>query len=257
MKIVIIGGTGMIGSKLTAKLHSLGFDAIAAAPETGVNTVTGEGLSTALEGAQVVVDVSNYPSFEAGVAQNFFETSGRNLQAAESVAGVRHHILLTIVGTDRLPENVYYRAKVAQENIVKSGSIPFTILHATQFFEFAGSFLYTSSESQSILLPPALMQPIAADDVVATLADLVTSEPMNAATEVAGPEKIPMDEFVRRYLNAIGDSHQVITDKSAGFFGTVVNDSSLTPGDNPRIGHTLYEDWLKATTQIQQSSTSH
>ncbi|GAB4028993.1 SDR family oxidoreductase [Spirosoma sp. KNUC1025] len=257
MKIVIIGGTGMIGSKLTAKLHSLGFDAIAAAPETGVNTVTGEGLATALERAQVVVDVSNYPSFEAGVAQNFFETSGRNLQAAESVAGVRHHILLTIVGTERMPDNVYYRAKVAQENIVKSGSIPFTILHATQFYEFASSFLYTSNKDQSIPLPPALMQPIAADDVVATLADLAVSEPLNAAIEVAGPEKIPMDEFVRRYLNAIGDSHKVITDESAGFFGTVVNDSSLTPGDNPRIGHILYEDWLRAMTQSQQSSAIH
>ncbi|GAB3048838.1 SDR family oxidoreductase [Spirosoma knui] len=257
MKIVIIGGTGMIGSKLTAKLHSLGFEVIAAAPETGVNTVTGEGLAAALEGAQVVVDVSNNPSLEENVALNFFETSGRNLQAAESAAGVRHHILLTIVGTERMLENVYYRAKVAQENIVKSGSIPFTILHATQFFEFASSFLYASSEGQSIPLPPTLMQPIAADDVVATLADLVVSEPLNEAIEVAGPEKIPMDEFVRRYLNAIGDSHQVITDESAGFFGTIVNDSSLTPGDNSRIGHILYEDWLRTTTQTQQSSAIH
>ena len=244
MKIVVIGGSGLIGKKLVAILRKKGHDVLAASPSTGVNTVTGEGLTEALLGAQVVVDVANAPSWDDNAVLAFFETSGRNLLAAEAVAGVGHHIALSVVGTDRLLASGYFRAKMAQENLIKASKIPFTIVRATQFFEFVGAIAQFSTEGATVRLPSALMQPIVSDDVAAALADVAIAEPLNDTVEVAGPEPIRMDDLVRRFLSANGDPRNVITDVHAPYYGIEVNDQSLTPGENPRLGPTRFEDWL-------------
>ncbi len=248
MKIVVIGGTGLIGSKLVNRLRQLGHEVVAASPSSGVNSVTGEGLAPALAGAKVVVDVTNSPSWEDKAVLEFFETSSRNLLAAEAATGVGHHVALSVVGTDRLLESGYFRAKMAQENLIKASKIPYTILRATQFFEFAGGIAQEATDGKTVRLPSVLMQPVVSDDVAAALADIALGEPENGTVEVAGPEKLRLDELVRRYLSANKDARQVITDVNARYYGLKVNDQSLTPGDNPRIGPTHFEDWLSRTT---------
>jgi uncharacterized protein YbjT (DUF2867 family) len=245
MKIVVIGGTGLIGSKLVKKLQDKGHDAIAGAPNTGVNTITGEGLKEALSGAQVVVDLANAPVWEDKAVLEFFETSGRNLMAAEKAAGVTHHLALSIVGSDRSPDSGYLRAKVAQENLIKASGIPYTILRSTQFFEFVGGIVKSGAEGDVVRLSPALFQPIAADDVVANLAELTLEPPLNGTVEVAGPEACPMDKFARKFLAASGDQRKVIADVHWRYFGTELNDRSLTPGDRPRLGSIRFDEWLR------------
>ena len=250
MKIVVIGGTGLIGTKLVNNLRQRGHEVVAASPSSGVNTFTGEGLAEALKGAQVVVDVANAPQWDDKAVLEFFETAGRNLLAAEAAAGVSHHVALSIVGADRLPASGYLRAKVAQENLIKASKIPFTIVRSTQFFEFAKGIAQSGTEGQTVRLSPGMMQPIAADDVAAALTDVAVAEPLNGTVEIAGPEPIRMDEFVRRFLSATGDGRKVTSDVHARYFGTELNDQSLVPGpgDNPRLGPTHYEDWLKRST---------
>jgi len=245
MKIVVIGGSGLIGTKLVNKLRERGHEALAASPSSGINTITGEGLAKALAGAQGVVDVSNSPSWEDKAVLEFFETSTRNLLATEAAAGVRHHVALSVVGTDRLLESGYFRAKMAQENLIKSSKIPYTIVRATQFFEFVNGIAQSATDGQTVRLPPALMQPIVSDDVAAALADVAINAPVNGMIELAGPELIRQDELVRRFLSAKQDARQVVTDVHARYYGIVLNDQSLTPGDNPRIGPTRFEDWLR------------
>ena len=248
MKIVIIGGSGLIGKKLVQKLREGGHDALPASPSSGVNTLTGEGLPEALAGAQVVADVANSPSFEDAAVLEFFETSARNLLAAEVRAGVGHHVALSVVGADRLPESGYMRAKPAQEATIKAATVPYTIVRATQFFEFTGSIADASTEGGAVRLPPALMQPIAAEDVAAALADVAAGAPVNGTIELAGPEALPQDELVRRFLSARQDARQVSRDPEARYFGAKIDDRSLTPGDAPRIGPTRFEDWLSHST---------
>src|SRR5215469_7733989 len=244
MKIVVIGGSGLIGTKLVNNLRQHGHEVVAASPSSGVNTITGEGLAKALTGAQVVVDVSNAPVWEDKAVLEFFETSGRNLSAAEAAAGVGHHVALSVVGTDRLLASGYFRAKMAQENLLKASKIPFTIVRATQFFEFVGGIAQFSTEGATVRLPSALMQPIAADDVAAAVADVAIAEPLNDTVELAGPEPIRMDELVRHFLSANGDQRKVITDVRAPYYGIDVDDQSLVPGDNARRGSVRFGEWL-------------
>jgi uncharacterized protein YbjT (DUF2867 family) len=244
MKIVVIGGSGLIGSKVVNKLRQLDHEVVAASPSSGVNTITGEGLTEALAGAQAVVDVTNAPSWEDKAVLEFFETSTRNLLAAEAAANVKHHVALSVVGTDRLLESGYFRAKMAQEKLIKASKIPYTIVRATQFFEFVGGIAQSATDGQTVRLPPALMQPIVSDDVAAALADVAINAPVNGMIEIAGPEQIRQDELVRRFLSAKQDSRQVVTDVHARYYGVELNDQSLTPGDNPRIAPTRFEDWL-------------
>jgi uncharacterized protein YbjT (DUF2867 family) len=245
MKIVVIGGSGLIGKKVVMNLRQHGHEVAAASPSSGVNTVTGEGLAQALAGAKVVVDVANAPSWEDNAVLAFFETSGRNLLAAEAAAGVGHHVALSVVGTDRLLAAGYFRAKMAQEKLIKASPIPYTIVRATQFFEFVGGIAQSATEGQTVRLPPVLMQPLAADDVAAVVADVALAEPLNRTVELAGPEPIRQDNLVRQFLNATGDARVVITDPKALYYGIEVNDQSLTPGDNPRLGTIRFEDWLR------------
>jgi uncharacterized protein YbjT (DUF2867 family) len=245
MKIVVIGGSGLIGKKLVKLLGARGHQVVAASPSTGVNTVTGEGLAEALTSARVVVDVANAPSWEDKAVLDFFETSGRNLLAAEALTGVTHHVALSVVGTERLLVSGYFRAKMAQERLIKASKIPYTIVRSTQFFEFVGGIAQLATEGQTVRVAAALMQPIAADDVAAILADIAVGSPLNGMVEIAGPEPIRMDELVRRYLTATRDARTVITDPTARYYGIEVNDQSLTPGDNPRIGPTRFEEWLR------------
>lgn len=244
MKILIIGGSGLIGSKLVAILRDRGHDVIAASPSSGVNTLTGEGLSESMQGVQVVVDVANSPSFEDDPVMHFFETSGRNLLAAETAAGVLHHVALSVVGTERLQSSGYFRAKLVQENLIKESQIPYTIVRATQFFEFVGAIADSGTVGDSVRLPPAMMQPIVSDDVAAALADVVIEEPLMGTVDLAGPERIRMDDLIRSYLLAHQDSRQVTTDSQARYFGIEVNDQSLTPGKSPRLGSVRFKDWL-------------
>ena len=244
MKIVVIGGTGLIGKKVVMNLRQHGHEVVAASPSLGVNTVTGEGLTQSLAGAQVVVDVANAPSWEDNAVLAFFETSGRNLLAAEATAGIGHHVALSVVGIDRLLASGYFRAKMAQEQLIKASPIPYTIVRATQFFEFVGGIAQSAIEGQTVRLPPVLMQPIASDDVAAVMADAALGEPLNGTVDLAGPEPIRQDDLVRQFLNATGDVRTVITDPKALYFGIAVNDQSLTPGDHPRLGPTRFEDWL-------------
>jgi len=244
MKIVVIGGSGLIGTNLVNRLRRHGHEVVAASPKSGVNTITREGLAEALDGALVVVDVANSPSFEDKAVLAFFETSGRNLLAAEAAAGVRHHVALSVVGTDRLPQNGYFRAKMAQENLIKASGIPYTILRATQFFEFLDGIAQSATDGQTVRLSPALMQPILSDDVAAELTDLVLGAPLNGIVELTGPERLPLDDLVRRFLSAKRDGRKVVADIHARYFGEEINDQSLTPGDHPRIAPTRFEDWL-------------
>src|SRR6184192_81686 len=254
MKIVVIGGSGLIGSKVVTNLRQRGHEVVAASPSTGVNTLTGEGLAEALAGAQVVVDVANSPSFEDKPALEFFETSGRNLLAAEAAAGVRHHVALSVVGTDRLlgsgPGSLsgYFRAKMAQENLIKASGIPFTIVLATQFFEFVKGIAQSATDGSTVRLSSVLMQPILSDDVAAAVAEVALGQPVNGMIEVAGPDPIRQDELVRQFLSATGDARKVITDVNAGYFGIEVNDQSLVPGANARLGSTHFRDWLSRST---------
>jgi len=245
MKIVVIGGSGLIGKKVVTNLRQHGHEVVAASPSSGVNTVTGEGLAQALAGAQVVVDVANAPSWEDNAVLAFFETSGRNLLAAEAAAGVGHHVALSVVGTDRLLASGYFRAKMAQEKLIKASPIPYTIVRATQFFEFVGGIAQSATEGQTVRLPPVLMQPIASDDVAAVMADVALAEPLNGTFDLAGPEPIRQDDLVRQFLKATLDSRTVVTDPKALYYGIEVNDQSLTPSDKARIGPTRFEDWLR------------
>lgn len=244
MKIVVIGGSGLIGSNVVNRLRLNGHNVVAASPSSGVNTISGEGLSKALEGAQVVVDVSNAPSWEDQAVLDFFETSTKNLLAAESKAGVEHHIALSIVGTDRLADNGYFRAKLAQENLIKASRTPYTILRATQFFEFVEGIVNAGYDGEVIRLSPALLQPIAADDVSAVLADLAVGTAVNGTVEVGGPDRFPLDEVARKLLSDRGDKRLVIADVHARYFGSELNDRSLVTGDNARIGPTRFYNWL-------------
>jgi uncharacterized protein YbjT (DUF2867 family) len=246
MKIVVIGGSGLIGSKLVGLLRGKGHEVLAASPNSGVNTITREGLAEALSGADIVVDVANSPSFEDKAVLEFFETAGRNLLAAEAAAGVRHHVALSVVGADRLPESGYLRAKMAQERLIQASKIPYTILRSTQFFEFVGGIVQSAAKGEEIHLSPAVLQPISSDDVVAALAEVTLGKPVNGIVEVAGPEKIPLDEIARKYLAVKGDGRKVIADVRARYFGTELNDRSLTPGELPRLGSIRFVDWLNA-----------
>jgi len=247
MKIVVIGGTGLIGSKLVDKLRQAGHEPLAASPNTGVNTITGEGLAAALEGAQVVVDVSNAPNWDDAAVMDFFQTSTRNILKAEAAALVKHHVVLSVVGADRLPDSGYMRAKVAQEEMVTAGFVPYTILRASQFFEFINRIADSSSDGDTVTLAPVFLQPEAAEDVATVLAELAMNEPVNGVVELGGPEQFRLDEIVRRVFDAKNDPRHVKADVHASYFGTELDDHSLTPGSDARIGSTRFEDWL--TTQ--------
>jgi uncharacterized protein YbjT (DUF2867 family) len=244
MKIVVIGGTGLIGSKLVEKLRRAGHEPIAASPESGVDTLTGGGLPEALAGADVVVDVANAPVWDDAAVLDFFQTSSHNVLAAEMDAGVGHHVALSVVGADRLPESGYFRAKIAQEEVVKAGAVPYTILRATQFFEFIGRIADSSSDGETVRLAPVLVQPESADDVAAALAEVAVNEPVNGIVELAGPEEFRLDELARRVLTANHDARPVTADVHARYFGAELDDHSLTPGGNARIAPTRFEDWL-------------
>ena len=245
MKIVVIGGTGLIGSKMVSQLKKMGHEVLAASPDTGVNTITGEGLYEALKGAEKVVDVANSPSFADDDVMEFFKTSGHNLLAAEKEAGVKHHIALSIVGADRLPNSGYLRAKVEQERLIRESGIPYTILHSTQFFEFAGGIVKEATVGNTARLSSGLFQPIASDDVVAAMVDITIKDPINGIVEIGGPEKLGMDQFGKIYLDMKQDKREVISDPEALYFGTVINDQSLVPADNARKGSIRYEDWIR------------
>jgi uncharacterized protein YbjT (DUF2867 family)/nitrite reductase/ring-hydroxylating ferredoxin subunit len=244
MRIVVIGGTGLIGSNLVTKLSALGHEAVAAAPNTGVDTLTGEGLAEVLKGTQVVVDVSNSPSFEDATVLDFFQTSTRNLLFYEAAAGVGHHVALSIVGSDRLPQSGYLRAKVAQEKLIKEGPIPYTIVRATQFFEFTKRIADEATVGNSVYLPPVLFQPIAADDVASALCKVATSSPLNGQIEIAGPEVFRFEELILQRLSALDDPREVVADADARYFGTELSERSIVPGDTAQLGETRFEDWL-------------
>lgn len=245
MKIVVIGGSGLIGSKLVSLLRTRGHEVLAASPDTGVNTLTGEGLAEALAGADVVVDVANSPTLEDKAAMEFFVTSGRHLLAAEAAAGVKHHIALSVVGTQRLVESGYLRAKAAQENLIKASRLPYSILQSTQFFEFVERIALSGLDGNVYRLSPALMQPIVSDEVVAALADIALGAPLNDTVEVAGPEAIRLNELAREVLSARHDPRQIVADTHARYFGAELNDESLTPGPRARIGSLKFGDWLR------------
>ena len=244
MKIVVIGGTGRIGSRLVNKLREHGHEAIAASPDTGVNTVTGEGLAEVLKGASVVVDVSDSPSWDDAAILNFFETSTRNLLTHEAAAGVGHHAALSVVGTDRLSQSGYFRGKIAQEKLIKESSIPYTIVHATQFFEFLKGLADWSMAGGKVHLPPVLFQPMAADDVAEAVARVAVDAPANGIVEVAGPEQFRLDELVRRCLAALKDPREVIADPMALYSGAKISERTLVPGSGARLGKTRFETWL-------------
>jgi uncharacterized protein YbjT (DUF2867 family) len=246
MKIVLVGGTGLIGKKMAARLRGLGHDVVTASPSAGVNTLTGEGLEQAMRGAQVVVDVTNSPSFEAEAVMSFFTTSTQNLLAAEKDAGAIHHVALSIVGTDLAPGNDYFRAKVAQEKLIEASGMPYTIVRATQFYEFAGGIAYVATEGDTVRLPSSLAQPIAADDVAEAMVHYALAAPANGIVEIAGPERLGLDEFVRRSLAASGDARQVVTDETAGYFGAPIGTETLVPqGEGARIAPTTLDAWLE------------
>jgi uncharacterized protein YbjT (DUF2867 family) len=244
MKIVVIGGTGLIGSKLANKLREHGHEAVAAAPNTGVNTITGEGLAEVLKGASVVVDVSNSPSWDDAEVLKFFETSTRNLLTGEAAAGVGHHVALSVVGTDRLSESGYMRAKIAQEKLIKESSIPYSIVHATQFFEFLKGLADISMVGEKVHLPPVLFQPMSADDVAGGVARIAVGQPINGIVEIAGPEQFRVDELVHRRLVSLKDPREVIADPNARYGGAKISEKTLLPGNNARLGETRFETWL-------------
>jgi uncharacterized protein YbjT (DUF2867 family) len=244
MKIVLIGGSGLIGSKLVTMLRDHGHEAVPASPDSGVNTLTGEGLAGALHGAAVMIDVSNSASFDDAAVLQFFETSTCNLLDAEAAAGVGHHVALSIVGDDCLPESGYMRAKVAQEKLIRSSSIPYSIVHATPFFEFLGRIADEATDGDIVRLPPVLFQPIAAHDVVAAVGRVAEGEPLNGMVEIAGPEQFRFDDFIRHGLAARHDRRRVVGDPDARYFGTTLTQRSLVPGDGAELGPTRFEDWL-------------
>jgi uncharacterized protein YbjT (DUF2867 family) len=245
MKIVVIGGTGLIGSKTIPILRQHGHDAIAASPKSGVNTITGEGLKEAMAGTEVVIDLANSPSFEDRAVLEFFETSGRNLLAAEKAAGVKHHVALSIVGTDRTAENGYFRAKVAQEKLIEKAGVPYTIIRATQFMEFIPAIAASSAAGNVIRLSGGLFQPIASDDVAANVADVALAPPRNGIVEIAGPERQPFNEIVARYLRAVGDTREVVRDPEALYFGGRVEQHSLVPLGEARLGRIGLDEWIR------------
>ncbi len=245
MKIVVIGGTGLIGSKLVTKLLEQGHEAIAASPKSGVNTLTGEGLAEALKGASVVVDVTNSPSWEDAAVLKFFETSTRNQLTYEAAAGVGHHVALSVVGTERLLASGFFRAKMAQENLIKASSIPYTIIRATQFFEFVKGIADFSTEGNKVRLPTALIQPMAADDVASAVGRIATGAPVNGTVEIGGPEKFRLDELGRQYLAANKDSREVVADPNARYYGVELSERTLLPSDGARLSETRFADWFK------------
>jgi uncharacterized protein YbjT (DUF2867 family) len=245
MKIVVIGGTGLIGSKTVSILRQAGHEVVAASPNSGVNTITGEGLEKAVAGAEVVIDLANSPSFEDKAVLAFFQTSGRNLHAAEAAAGVRHHVALSIVGTDRTPDNGYFRAKVAQEKLIEASGIPYTIIRSTQFLEFLKGIADSSMDGDKVRVSPGLFQPIAADDVAAMVADVALAPPRNGIVEIAGAERAPFNEIVARYLKAVGDQRQVVRDPEARYFGGRVEEHSLVPLGEARLGRISLDEWLR------------
>ena len=244
MKIVIIGGTGLIGSKLVARLRELGHDTVPASPASGVNTLTGEGLAETLDGAAVVVDVSNSPSFDDAAVLHFFQTSTANLLAAEAAAGVRHHVALSVVGTDRLAESGYFRAKIVQERLIERSPIPYSIVHATQFFEFVEAIADAATDGNTVRLAPVLIQPMAADDVARALASVSVGPPVNGVVEVAGPEQFRLDDIVLRKLSVRGDPREVVPDSRARYFGAALTERTLLPGDDAALGEIRFVDWL-------------
>jgi uncharacterized protein YbjT (DUF2867 family) len=245
MKIVVIGGTGLIGSKLVEKLRAHGHDPLAASPNTGVDTITGEGLAEALVGAEVVVDVSNAPEWDDAAVMEFFQTSTTNLLAAEAQAGVKHHVALSVVGTDRLAESGYFRAKIAQEALIRESTIPYSIVHATQFFEFITRIADSATDGNTVTLPPALIQPIAADDVASGVGRVAVGPPRNGVVEIGGPEKFRLDELVRALLDAQGDPREVVADQHARYFGITPGERTLLPEDDAQIGETSLDSWLR------------
>ncbi|MGB3389940.1 MAG: SDR family oxidoreductase [Pseudaminobacter sp.] len=249
MKIVVIGGTGLIGSKTVERLRNKGHEVLAASPNSGVNTVTGEGVAEVLAGAEVVIDLANSPSFEDKAVMEFFQVSGRNLLSAEAVAGVKHHIALSVVGTERLQGSGYFRGKKAQEDLIRSSGIPYTIVHSTQFYEFMGAIAQSGASGDTVHLSPAYVQPIAADDVADVMADVALAAPVNGMIEIAGPDRVRLNELVARYLKATNDPRKVIADAHAPYFGVELDDSSLVPGSNPRIGPIRFDDWVSSTAR--------
>jgi len=245
MKIVVIGGTGLIGSKAVSMLRQAGHEVVAASPKTGVNSITGEGLKEAMAGTQVVIDLANAPSWEDKAVLAFFETSGRNVHAAEAAAGVQHHVAVSIVGTDRMPDNGYFRAKVAQEKLIEASGIPYTIIRATQFMEFLGGIADASAQGSTVRLSPGLFQPIAADDVAAITADVALAAPRNGIVEIAGPERAPFNEIVARYLKAVSDPRQVVSDPEARYYGSRVEERSLVPLGEARLGRIGLDEWVR------------
>ena len=247
MKIVVIGGTGLIGSKTVAILRQGGHEVVAASPKSGVNTITGEGVKEAVTGAQVVIDLANSPSFEDKAVLEFFETAGRNLLPAEAAAGVRHHVALSIVGIDRSPGIGYFRAKVAQEKLIEKSGVPFTIIRSTQFLEFLGGIASSGADGNMVRISPGLFQPIAADDVAAAVGEVALAPPRNGIVEIAGPERAPFNEFVARYLKAVGDPRKVVSDHEARYFGGRVEERSLVPLGEARLGRIGLDEWLRKT----------
>jgi uncharacterized protein YbjT (DUF2867 family) len=252
MKILVIGGSGLIGSKVVANLRQLGYEVLAGSPRTGINAMTGEGLADAVKGAQVVIDLSNSPSFEDKAVLDFFETSGRNLLAAEEAAGVKHHIALSVVGTERMLASGYFRAKMAQENLIKASKLPYTIVRSTQFFEFLDGIAQYGTVGNKIRLSPAHVQPISSNDIAAIVSDTALAQALNGTFDVAGPEKVGLAELMKRYLSAIGDQRVVVPDANAAYYGAQINDQSLTPIGEARIGATGLAAWLSKSSLLQR-----
>ena len=251
MKIVVIGGTGLIGSKTVERLRRKGHEVVAASPNSGVNTITGEGVADAVAGAEVVIDLANSPSFEEKAALEFFETAGRNLLAAEAAAGVKHHVALSVVGAERLGGSGYFRGKMAQEKLIRDSGIPYTIVHSTQFLDFLGAIAQSGTEGDVVRVSPAYVQPIASDDVADAMTDVALSAPANGTIEIAGPELVRLSDIVGRFLEATGDPRRVIASQDALYFGYKLDDRALVPGDGARIARTGFEDWFR------QSSSQH
>ncbi|MFC7298312.1 SDR family oxidoreductase [Herminiimonas aquatilis] len=244
MKILVIGGSGLIGTKVVTNLRQLGYEVLVGSPSTGINSMTGEGLADAMKGTQVVIDLSNSPSFEDQAVLDFFETSGRNILAAEEAAGVKHHIALSVVGTERMLESGYFRAKMAQEKLIKASKVPYTIVRSTQFFEFLGGIAQYGTVGNEIRLSPAHVQPISSDDIAAIVSDTALAEPINGTFDAAGPEKVGLAELMKRYLIALGDQRVVVTDAGAAYYGAQLNDQSLTPTGEARVATTTFTAWL-------------